>query len=465
LVRILPLAWPLSHHENSKLIMGLRIAAMRTRAAPRSTRQCLIDYHFRSDGNRDGRRRTEWWGLTRVWMAYFLLGIAIVGTISSAVFLVLALLGASKFHRDARRQKQAADGVASWPPVSLLKPVHGLEARLKENIESFFRLDYPEYEILFAADTEHNTALGVVREVCARYPQIRTRVLVTGPPPWRNPPAYSFYRMTAAAAHDILVTSDSDVEVQPNYLREVVPPLLDPGVGMLTCVYRGKNAGAFWSAVHAIGMSVEMTAGVVTANLLEGMKFGLGPTIVVRRDALEKIGGYSVLGDYFANDFVIGNLIEKAGYHVLLSRHVIDHLVSPMTFRRVWENQVRWARSTRWSRPWGHLGSGLTFAMPYGILGFLAAAAVGRGWLGAVLFAAAMVNRAVESWVIGWGIARDPRARNALWLFPIRDLLGFVVWCGSYLSKRTVWRSIDYELAEEGRIAPRQAPPGSEAPE
>jgi len=236
-------------------------------------------------------------------------------------------------------------------------------------------------------------------------------------------------------------------------------------VGMLTCVYRGKNIGGFWSAVHAIGMSVEMTAGVVTANLLEGMKFGLGPTIVVRRDALEKIGGYSVLGEYFANDFVIGNLIEKAGYRVVLSRHVIDHVVSPMSFRRVWQNQLRWATSTRWSRPRGHLGSGLTFAVPYGILGFLAAAAVGHVWLGAVLLAAAIVNRVIESWAIGWGVTRDPRARNALWLFPIRDLLGFVIWCASYLGKRTVWRDIGYELAGEGRIAVRQTPPGGEAHE
>ena len=175
--------------------------------------------------------------------------------------------------------------------------------------------------------------------------------------------------MTEVAAHNILVTSDSDVEVAPNYLRGVVPPLLDPYVGMLTCLYRGKNAGGFWSALDAIGMSVEMSAGVVTANLLEGMKFGLGPTIVVRKDALEKIGGYRVLGDYFSNDFAIGNFIEKAGYRVVLSNHVIDHVVPPMTFRRMWERQVRWAKGTRYSRPKGHVGTGLTFAMPYGILG------------------------------------------------------------------------------------------------
>lgn len=394
-----------------------------------------------------------------MWIAYIALGIAVIGTLSSTVFLVLSLLGAAKFHREAREQQTAAEKLTSLPPVSLLKPVHGLEARLKENIESFFRQDYPHYEILFAADTEDDAALGVVREVASRYPKIRCRIIVNGRPPWPNPPAYSFARMTEVAAHDILVTSDSDVEVAPNYLREIVPPLMEESVGMLTCLYRGKNAGGFWSGLDAIGMSVEMSAGVVTANLLEGMKFGLGPTIVARKDSVERIGGYRVLGEYFSNDFVIGNLIEKAGYRVVLSRHVIDHVVPPMTFRRMWERQVRWAKGTRWSRPKGHFGTGLVFAMPYGILGFVAAAAIGNFWLGAALLGAAILNRMIEALAIGWGVVRDPRARNAPWLYPLRDLLGFAVWCASYLSKRAVWRDSKYELVEGGKIVLRQTSP------
>ncbi len=394
------------------------------------------------------------------YIAYVILGVAVVGTISSTVFLVLALIGAGKFRRDAERQAAEAASLTSLPPVSLLKPVHGLEARLKENIESFFRQEYPDYEILFAADDEDDAALGVIREICARYPKIRSRVLVTGRPPWPNPPSYSFARMAEVAEHEILVTSDSDVEVAPNYLREVVPPLLDPKTGMLTCLYRGKNAGGFWSALDAIGMSVEMTAGVMTANLLEGMKFGLGPTIVARKDSVEKIGGYRVLGDYFSNDFVIGNLIEKAGYRVVLSRHVIDHVVPPMTLRRMWERQVRWAKGTRYSRPKGHFGTGLVFAMPYGILGLAAAGALGWWEIGAWFLSVAILNRLIEALAIGWGVVRDPVARRAPWLYPIRDLLGFCVWTASYLSKKAVWRDSRYELVDGGRIVLRQSSPG-----
>jgi len=384
------------------------------------------------------------------------LAIAVIGTISSFIFLLLSLIGAAKFHREREHQRAFAEKNSELPPVSVLKPVHGAAPRLRENIESFFRQDYPEFEIIFAADHETDGALPIIREIAARHPGIKCTVLATGSPALPNPPAYAFSRMSQIAKHDVLVTSDSDVEVAPNYLREVVAPMLDPEVGMLTCVYRGKNAGGFWSGMDAIGMSVEMTAGVLTANLLEGMKFGLGPTIVTRKDSIAKIGGYGVTGEYFSNDFVTGNFIEKAGYRVLLSRHVIDHVVPPMTFKRMWERQVRWAKGTRWSRPKGHLGTGLIYAMPYGILGFVGGAMTGHLLLGVGLLLIAIFNRLLESWVIGWGVVRDPRAQKQVWLYPMRDLLGFAVWCASYLSKSTVWRDRRFQLVKGGRIVLRE---------
>jgi ceramide glucosyltransferase len=385
---------------------------------------------------------------------YFVLGVAVVGTLSSAVFLGMALLGVIRFRADARKQFKSVPDDAHLPPVSVLKPVHGLEAQLKENIESFFRQDYPDYEILFAADEADDAALDVVREVCARYPHIHSRVLVTGTP-WPNPVVYSFHCLAEAAAYDILVTTDSDVEVGPRYLREIVAPLLDPKVGMVTCVYRGKNAAGFFSGLTAIGMSVEMTAGVLVANLLEGMKFGLGPTTVVRKDSLASIGGYTALKDYIAYDFAIGNLMAKAGYRVVLSGHVINHVVNQKSFRRMWQNQLRWAQTTRYSRPKGHFGSGLIFAVPYGILGLVAAGLLGHWGIGLLLLGAALLNRLLEAWLVGWMVVRDPQIRRAPWLYPLRDLLGFLVWFASYLNLRYVWRDSRFELRGT-RIALRQ---------
>ncbi len=387
---------------------------------------------------------------------YFALVIAVIGTLSSGIFLCLVLVGFVHFRKDVRRQFLEIPDDARLPPVSVLKPVHGLEAQLRENIESFFRQDYPHYEILFAADEANDAALDVVREVSAHYPHIPCRILITGRP-WPNPVVYSFHSMAEAANYDILVTTDSDVEVDATYLREVVAPLLDPKVGMLTCVYRGKNAAGFFSGLTAIGMSIEMTAGVLVANLLEGMKFGLGPTTVVRKDALASIGGYEALKDYIAYDFAIGNLIAKAGYRVVLSGHIIDHVVNQKSFRQMWQNQLRWAQTTRYSRPRGHFGSGLIFAMPYGILGFLAAAGLGQWKLGILLLAAAVANRLAEAWLVGWMVVRDPQIRRAPWLYPLRDLLGFAIWFASYLNLRYEWRDNRFEL-KGTRIAIRQTP-------
>src|SRR5262245_22219322 len=377
---------------------------------------------------------------------YILLSVALVGTLTSTIFLGLVLAGFVKFRREANAAQRILEQVKQFPPVSVLKPVHGMEAQLRQNIDSFFRQDYPSYEILFAADDADDAALSVVREVSACYPQIPCRILVTGKPPWPNPPAYCFSRMTKVAANEILVTSDSDVEVTPNYLKEVVAPLLDPTIGMVTCVYRGKNAAGFWSGLTAIGMSVEMTAGVLVANLFEGIKFGLGPTIAVKKEAVKQIGGYEALGHYFANDFMIGNLIDKAGYRVVLSHNAIDHIVNQKHFQKMWHNQIRWAKSTRYSRPKGHLGSGLIFAVPFGLLGLLAASLLGKPILGFALLGAAMLNRILQSWLVGWGVVRDPVAVKQFWLYPIRDILGFVVWAASYSAARAVWRDNRYEL-------------------
>jgi ceramide glucosyltransferase len=372
--------------------------------------------------------------------------------VSSTVFLVLTLLGVLKFRRQARAAARRAPETALLPPVSLIKPVHGLEAQLEKNLESFFCQDYPAYEILFGADEADDPALEVVRAVCARYPDIPTRIVVHGKPPWPNPQTYSLHRLAEAARYDILVASDSDVEVCPGYLREVVSPLLDPQTGMVTCLYRGKNVGDFWSLMSAFCMSVEEPAGVLVANLLEGMKFGLGPTIALRKAVLDRVGGYAAFHDYSANDFILGNLIHKAGYTVVLSRHVIDHIVNQSTFRRMWQNQLRWSITARFCRPKGFAGMGLVFAVPYGILGLLAGVLLGRPVLGTFLLGWAVVNRLLEAWAVGWMVNRDREVRRKLLLYPVRDLLGFIVWCASYMGTRIAWRDSRFELSRERMV-------------
>ena len=192
----------------------------------------------------------------------------------------------------------------------------------------------------------------------------------TGEPPYINAKVASMELMEKSAAHDILVISDSDVRVTPDYLRAVALPFADEKVGGMCCLYRGIAAGGgLWARLEAVGMSVEMTAGVLVARMMEGMQFVLGPTMAFRRDVIRRMGGFKVTADYCADDFVLGNETFKLGQTVVLSHHAIDHIVINLSLMSSLKHQVRWMKSTRFSRPKGHFGTALTFSMPFGLLG------------------------------------------------------------------------------------------------
>ncbi|MGH9650477.1 MAG: glycosyltransferase, partial [Terriglobales bacterium] len=370
---------------------------------------------------------------------------------SSTVFLGLALVAARRFKRQAAIARLSPAGAT--PPLSVIKPVHGMEPRLRENLESFFLQDYPDFELLFCARRRDDAALLLVDELCRAHPQVKVKILTCGEPAWTNPKLYSMHLMTEAAAYEIVVFSDSDVYVHPEYLREVTRPLNDPRTGMVTCLYRGMPAGGtVWSRMEGLGMSVELTSGVLIAQMLEGMKFALAPTMATRKEALAKTGGLAPLADHLADDFWLGNRIQAAGYEVVLSHHVIDHMATHGTWAGSWRHQVGWMKNTRRSRPKGHLGAGLTFAMPFGMLGLAAATAAGRPWLGAGFLGWAVLNRMAQCVAIGWGVVRDREALRSVWLYPFRDLLGSILWVAGYSNNIIDYRGEKYRIQAGGRI-------------
>jgi len=389
---------------------------------------------------------------TLFWRA--LLAIASFGIVSSSVFLVLVLIAAMRFKKHAAQYRQPAfEALAEeLPPVTILKPVHGMEARLEENLESFFQQDYPDFEIMIGARSADDPALAIAEKLRQRYPRVKTRIVISGPPPWPNAKVYTLDKMIALSSNDFFISSDSDVRVGREFLRNVIPPLFDRKLGLVSCLYSGDSAGDFWSSLEALGMSVEMPSGVVVADMLEGIRFALGPAVAFRRDALDAIGGIASTADYYSDDYELGNKIWAAGYKVIFSHYFVHHVLTPRSLARTLGDQLRWMKSTRHSRPWGHLGSGLTFAMPFGILGLVSAAELDHLYAGLMLFAGAFLNRVVQALAVGWGLVGDPRTLGLCWIYPWRDLQGFFVWMASYLSHDFYWRGERYRFTDDGKI-------------
>jgi ceramide glucosyltransferase len=380
-------------------------------------------------------------------MVKLLLFLSVVGLVSSTVYVILVIVASFRF----RRTSKCTDKT-TLPAVSLLKPLHGLEPFLEENLESFFQQDYPQFEIIFGARDANDPALGIVRSLQARYPAVKTRLVLSGAPKYPNAKVFALEMMIPHSTAPYLVITDSDVYVRPDCLREVVAPLLDPANGMVTCLYRGVAAGGFWSKLEALGMSVELTSGVLVANMLEGMKFALGPTMAIRRELLNSIGGMAALSQYCADDYILGNLAHAAGKRVVLSTHVISHVAMNTSFRASLTHQIRWMRSTRFSRSAGHFGTGLTYAMPFGLLGLVAGLLCNSPQLGLGLFAWAYMNRTIQTIVSGWNVVGDRESLRYCWLYPLRDLMGFIVWCGSFTGREIVWRNERYRLVADGKM-------------
>jgi ceramide glucosyltransferase len=297
----------------------------------------------------------------------------------------------------------------------------------------FFEQDYPEYEILFCARSAEDAGLKTARRVAARYPKIPAKFLSTGgQPDYINAKVASMERMEAEAAHEILVISDSDVRVTPDYLRAVALPFADERVGAMCCPYRGVAAeGGLWARLEAVGMSVEMTSGVLVARAMEGMQFVLGPTMAFRRETIRQMGGFKVTADYCADDFVLGNETFKLGQTVVLSHHAIDHMVINSSFAfdeapgAVDEVHAVFAAQ-------GALGTALTFSCRLGCWRGAAAAWLGHPWWGLALFGWSVATRLALSIAVGRLVVSDKSWFGLLVLYPLRDLMGFGFWAASY---------------------------------
>jgi ceramide glucosyltransferase len=377
---------------------------------------------------------------------------ALAGTGTSAIYCGMVLAGALRFARRKRREERAA--VDYLPPVSVLKPLHGAEPDLEENLRRFFALDYPEYELLFCARHADDAGLQMARRIAAEHPEVRARFLTCGEPRFPNAKMWSMAVLAQAAEYETLVTSDADARVSPDYLRRMVRELADPRRELASCLYVGRTAGGLAAQLDAVGKSVEMTGGILVADMIEGgTRFALGVSMVLRRGAFEKAGGVEDLGQYYAEDFVLGQRLAEAGYGVRMANYVVRLMVLPQGLRASFVDQLRWMKSTRRSRPAGHLGTGLTYAVPFGLLGLVWGIAAGHPLAGVMWLLGTCVNR----WAMAAGVLTAIEDEQASWptlIYPLRDLLGFAVWVASYMGSTMHYHGGAYVLGAGGRFEP-----------
>jgi len=375
---------------------------------------------------------------------------SLAGTVTSGIYCLMVLVGAWRFARLKRREDSAP--MAYLPPVSVLKPLHGTEPDLEENLRFFFELDYPEYELLFCARHATDAGLQMAQSIGTRYPWVKARYLTCGEPEFPNAKMWSMTALAKAASYETLVTSDADARVTRDYLRRCVQVLAGGTVELASCLYVGRTSGGLAAQLDAVGKSVEMSGGIFVATMVEGgTRFALGVTMILRRSAFEAAGGYEDLGQYYAEDFVLGNRLAEQGLGVRMSNYVVRLMVLPQGLRASFRDQLRWMKSTRRSRPAGHFGTGLTYALPFGVAGLLWGLAAGHWGLGLLWLLGACVNRWVMAAVVLWAL-EDEQAGWPAFIYPLRDLLGFAVWVASYLGDEMQYHGGTYSLGVGGRF-------------
>ena len=377
----------------------------------------------------------------------------LVLAVAPVIYYLIAIFAAAAFFR-VKPGRYSEVTPESAPPISILKPIHGLDRETYENYASFCNQDYPEFEILLCVGDERDATVPVIEKIIADFPQRSIRLLIGSEPLGTSDKVNKLCRMVREARHDTVIVSDSDVRVGPGFLRAVVRPFSDAKVGGVTCLYRGLTDGGFAADLEALGNSADFAPGVLVARLFGGLDFMLGAVMATTKKHLAEIGGFESLADYFCDDYELGNRIAARGYRVELSRFPVDIAYPRETMADAFCHQLRWNLSIRYSRPWGHLGLIFSNALPWAAL----VGALVTWRVAAVYLAIALFFRIMLAISVGLRGMRDRLIRRDFWMLLLRDAFAFAVWMASFFPQRIHWRDRQFRVRDKRLIpvAPRE---------
>ncbi len=364
------------------------------------------------------------------------------------IYYAIALFSSWRFFRHAAESNPPQSRFT--PPVSILKPVRGLDPDAYENFASFCKQDYPEYEIVFCVGDRCDPVLTIIERVIADFPERTIRVLFGSGREATNDKVAKLARLSKEAKYETLVINDSDVRAEPDYLRRVVAPLVDPKVGAVTCFYVSTDERTLVQKLQTVGMYSDFYPGIVVAWQLDGVKFALGPTIATSRARLAGFGGYEKIENRPADDLLVGRLIAEQGYEVKLIPYSVLTVADFQSLRDLFLKRLRWIVVMRHMRPWGHFGLIFTLGLPWSLVAITIAPTAGVAAIFLGIYLALRIVMTLQ--VAAWGL-KQPVPLMGLALIPIWDAMAFVIWLVSFTRSTIRWRDRDYYI-RDGELVP-----------
>jgi ceramide glucosyltransferase len=376
---------------------------------------------------------------------YVLLLLTVATNVASAAYVLTAI------HRVNGFKRLVEVSGTFRPPVTVLKPIYGLDVGLYENLRSFCHQDYPRYQIVFGVQDAADPAVRVIERLIGEFPKTDITLIVDSRVAGANLKASNLENIYHVAKHDLLVIADSDMRVDEKYLATVIAPFEDSKVGVVTCLYKGTSTAGVPSLLASMFINEWFLPSVLVSAGIRDIRFCFGATMAVRRHLLDMIGGFKTLAQYLADDHMLGKLVSAQGFKVALSGYIVENMVFEENFMTLFKHELRWARTVRTVEPLGHAFSFIMYGVPLAFFGALMVdLTFDWDWFEVALIVLAVSLRVSMHFAVRRKL--DLPKDRSLWLVPLRDILSFVIWGTSFFGRRIDWKGRMFDVRPDGFV-------------